>query len=115
MKIAVTTGGPGPDSPLDPRFGRAAGFQICDLDTGERVYMDNTTNQDLTQGAGIQAAQAVARAGAQALVTGRVGPKAFKVLQKGGVEIFLAEDGVVAELVEAYRRGKLPRADAPNR
>lgn len=115
MKIAISTQGAALDSPLDPRFGRAAGFIIYDLAADAFVYMDNAANVGLGQGAGIQAAQAVVAAGSTALVTGHVGPKAFLALQRGGVDMYLSAGGTVREAVEAYRAGKLTRAGAPDK
>lgn len=115
MRIAITTQGATLDSPLDPRFGRAAGFIIYDLTADAFDYLDNATNMGLGQGAGIQAAQGVVAAGAKALVTGHVGPKAFLALQRGGVDMYLSGAGTVREAVEAFKAGTLTRAGAPDK
>ena len=86
MKIFFTTSGKALDSPLEPRFGRAPGFLMYDLDNGTFETFENT-NVNAAQGAGIQTAQTVVRLGATALVTGRCGPKAFQVLQAASIQI----------------------------
>ena len=83
-KIAFSTSGEGLDAPLDTRFGRAPRFLVYDLDTGAFEVIDNRQSLNAAQGAGIQAAETVARSGAKALVTGHCGPKAFRVLRRPG-------------------------------
>ena len=79
-KIAITSEGPALDDLVDPRFGRAAGFVVVDLESMETRYIDNGQTQVMAQGAGIQAAELVARAGVSCVLTGFVGPKAFQAL-----------------------------------
>ena len=64
-KIAVTSEGPSLDDQVGPRFGRAAGFVIVDLEALDTHYIDNGQSQVMAQGAGIQATELVARAGVQ--------------------------------------------------
>jgi len=65
-------------------------------------------------GAGIQAAQFVIERGAQAVLTGNVGPNAFNVFQAAGVPIYLVEEGTVREAVEAYKGGRLQAVSGAN-
>jgi predicted Fe-Mo cluster-binding NifX family protein len=48
---------------LDSRFGRAAKFLIFDADSGTFEVVDNRQSLEAVQGAGIQAAETIARAG----------------------------------------------------
>lgn len=112
MKIVCTVSGKELSSPLDPRFGRAAAFLVYDLET-EAVEVIDNPHVNANQGAGIQAAETVVQTGAKAILTGRCGPKAFRVLQSAGVKIFLAETGTAEQAISLYREGKLREADAP--
>lgn len=115
-KIAVSSEGPGLEDRLDPRFGRAAGFVIVDTGTGSHDYLDNGSAQVLAQGAGIQAAESMAHAGVSTLLTGYVGPKAFKALQAAGIQVIQDLEGLtVGEAVERFRKGGLMPAEASNR
>jgi predicted DNA-binding protein (UPF0251 family)/predicted Fe-Mo cluster-binding NifX family protein len=115
-KIAVSAEGPTLDDALDPRFGRAAGFLIVNPQTLEHKYVDNGASQAMSQGAGIQAAEIVARAGARVLLTGYVGPKAFQALQAAGISIAQnLQNLTVREAVERYTSGKVEMATGPNR
>ena len=66
MKIVITASGPTLDSPVDQRFGRASSFILYDTKTREHTIMNNTQALDSAQGAGIQAAETVAHAAANA-------------------------------------------------
>ncbi len=110
MKVIVTAQGPGTESPVDPRFGRAKYFVLVDTETGEHAAHDNARNLNAAQGAGIQAAQCVARLGAEAVVTGHVGPKAFATLRAAGIAVYTGASGMVAEAIELLRAGQLQEA-----
>lgn len=112
MKIAFTTAGNDLSAPLDSRFGRAPKFLVYDMEHESFEIFDNEKNLNATQGAGIQSAETVARLGAGALVSGHCGPKAFRVLQAAGVQIFTAGSQTVQEALEAYRAGTLHEAAA---
>ncbi|WP_199244334.1 NifB/NifX family molybdenum-iron cluster-binding protein [Pseudodesulfovibrio cashew] len=114
-KVAVTSEGPTLESRVDARFGRAGGFAVVDLETMEVEYVDNGGSQSMAQGAGIQAAENVANAGAQVLLSGYVGPKAFAALQAAGIGVGQDVDGLtVGEAVEKYKRGEVPMAASAN-
>ena len=110
MKIIITSEGPGLDSRVDPRFGRAKHFVLVDTETGEFSAHDNAQNLNAPQGAGIQAAQTVARLGAEAVLTGHVGPKAFTTLQAANVTIYTGVLGTVKEAIEQFKSGQLTPA-----
>ncbi len=114
MKVAITTQGQTIDAGTDPRFGRAAGFIIYDLETDEFVYKDNSVNLESAQGAGIQTAKNIIDSGAQTVITGNVGPKAFTTLQAAGVEIFLCSEPTVKEAIAAYKKGALANTESAN-
>ncbi len=47
----------------------------------------------------------MARAGADVVVTGHCGPKAFRVLRAAGIKVFNSEAATVANALELYRAG----------
>jgi predicted Fe-Mo cluster-binding NifX family protein len=114
MKIVVTSSGKTVDSPVDPRFGRAAFFVVLDTETGAAEAHDNAQNLQAAQGAGVQAAQAVSRLGAQAVLTGHCGPKAFRTLKAAGIQVVVGASGTVQEAVEGYRKGNLKPVESPD-
>lgn len=110
MKIAFTTTGDSPDSPLDPRFGRATGFLVHDTETNSFEAFSNTRNLNAVQGAGIQAAQNLATLGVEALVTGHCGPKAFTVLSRAGIKVYNTDLTTVSQALKAFQNGELTAA-----
>ena len=111
MKIAVSTTGNSLDAELDQRFGRAPRFLIVDTDSGNVEVVDNVQNLNAAQGAGIQSAMTIAGTGAQAVITGHCGPKAFRVLTEAGIKIYNTEAKTVREAMTLYFDGKLTAAD----
>jgi len=65
-------------------------------------------------GAGIQAAQTVAKSGVDAVVTGNMGPNAFQTLSAAGIKVFIGADGTIKESIEKYNKGELEETKAPN-
>lgn len=111
MTIAITTSGDGLDAQVDPRFGRAKAFIIYDTESGEWSLLDNAQNVFAAQGAGIQSATAVVNAGAEAVVTGNCGPRAFATLSAANVAIYPGASGTVQEAIEALKAGALKSTD----
>ena len=114
MKIIVTARGESLDSAVDPRFGRAKYFIFVDTDTNEATTHDNAQNLNAAQGAGIQAAETVARLGAEAVITGNAGPKAFRTLSAAGIKVYLCSDGTVADASRRFKAGELKEAAMAN-
>lgn len=110
MKVLFTTSGDDLNAPLDSRFGRAPKFIVYDLEDDSFQVLDNKQNLNAPQGAGVQSAEAVVRAGGKAIVTGHCGPKAFRVLRAAGVKIYHTDGATVAEALEQFRSGKLTEA-----
>lgn len=109
MKIVVTSNGADLDAQASPVFGRCPWYLFVDTETIDVEAVENPA-MEAASGAGIQAAQFVVEQGADALVTGKVGPNAFDVLRSDDVPVYLLESGTVREAVEAYREGLLSEA-----
>ena len=107
MKIAITAEGKELSSEIDLRFGRAKVLLVVDTDTGDFQAHDNTVNLNAAHGAGIQAGQDIANLGVEAVITGNVGPNAFKTLNAANVKVFLAEKQTVQQAIDSYKAGEL--------
>ena len=114
MKIAITTSGDRLDSPVDPRFGRAKAFIIYDTETGEWSVLDNAQNVNAAQGAGIQSGTTVANAGAEVVLTGNCGPRAFATLSAANIKICTGASGTVQDAIDKLKAGELKAADGSN-
>ena len=111
MKIGVSSTGRDLDAQVDPRFGRCSYFIVVDTETMSFEYVSNESAM-ASGGAGIQAAQTVAKAGVKAIITGNVGPNAFQTLSAAGIKVFTGTFGNVKEAVERYKKGELRETEA---
>jgi predicted Fe-Mo cluster-binding NifX family protein len=111
MKIAVSAGATGLDAQLDLRFGRCPFFVVVEIESmSAESYPNPSVNA--TSGAGIQAAQAIARFGASALITGHIGPNAIQSLSAAKIVVYHGSSGTVRDAIESFKRGELDRITA---
>ncbi len=111
MKIAITAKANNLESEIDPRFGRCSYFLIVDTDTMSFESISNESSM-ASGGAGIQAAQTVAKAGVEVVVTGNMGPNAFQTLSAAGIMVFTGANGTVKEAIEKYKKGELKKTES---
>ena len=106
MKVVISAQGESLEAPASSVFGRCPVYIFVDTESMEFQAMPNPAMSQ-GGGAGIQAAQFVVEQGAQAVLTGNLGPNAFNVLQAAGVPGYLVPEGTVRRAVEAYKAGQL--------
>ncbi|MGD9030616.1 MAG: NifB/NifX family molybdenum-iron cluster-binding protein [Anaerolineae bacterium] len=106
MKIVVSANGAGLDAPSSPVFGRCPAYVFVDTVSMQVEAMENPA-MGAAGGAGIQAAQFVVEQGAEAVVTGNVGPNAFNVFRSAGVPVYIGQGETVRDVVEAFKSDKL--------
>jgi predicted Fe-Mo cluster-binding NifX family protein len=106
MILCLTASDSGLSAEIDPRFGRCRVFTFVDTETMEYHSMANP-GASAAGGAGPQAAQFLADQGAEALITGQVGPNAFATLNTLAIKIYEAREGIVKELVAKFKQGSL--------
>jgi len=114
MKVLFTTNGDNLDSRIDPRFGRSQKFLLLDTQTNQIVAHDNSQNLNALQGAGVQAARNAVDLGAEAVVTGHVGPKAFAALLAAKIKVYINASGTIKEALEKLNSGGLELANRPD-
>lgn len=106
MKIAVSASGNNLESAVDPRFGRCAWFLFVDSETLEFEAVSNEAAAS-AQGAGIMAAQTVLERKPDAVITGNMGPNAWKVLQAADMPVYGAYIGQVKDAIAKLSAGAL--------
>jgi len=110
MKICISATGNNLNAGLDPRFGRAIYFLIVD-DKGKLIKAIKNTGVQAMRGAGITAAQIIAKEKVGVVITGNVGPNASMVLGSSGIKIFLGNPAMsVRDVIQEYQKGKLQGA-----
>ncbi|MEN8905552.1 MAG: NifB/NifX family molybdenum-iron cluster-binding protein [Clostridiales bacterium] len=112
MKICVSSTGDNMGSILDQRFGRTAFFIIVDSETMDFKVIDNEAAKT-SGGAGIMSSQKVVEEGAEAVITGNVGPNAMKVLKAANIKIIKGLSVSVKENIEKYKKDLLSYIDNP--
>ena len=115
MKVAITAKGVMLDSEIDPRFGRAPYILIVETESLAFEAVDNSDNVNAFKGAGIQAATMVSDRGAEVLMTGYCGPKAFATLEAAGVKVVSDVTGKVRDAVTALKAGQVTYSTAANK
>lgn len=112
MKIGVTSTDKNLNAQVDPRFGRCRYFLVVDTET---MNVESISNEGAAAsgGAGIQAAQTIAKTGVKTVLTGNVGPNAFQTLTAAGIKVITGVNGTVKEVVEKYKKGELDETKAP--
>ncbi len=112
MLIALTALEESADSNVDSRFGRAKKFMIYDIEKESYSFIDNMQNLNSPQGAGIQSAQNVVETGAEAVITGHCGPKAYQVLEAAGLRVYIGDRLTLMNAVKKYKKNELEKINS---
>ncbi len=111
MNVCITVSEKSIDAQLDPRFGRCRFLMFVDPVSLEMEAVDNP-GFEAVHGAGVQAAQIVIDKGAEAIITGNIGPNAYQVLNLAGIKVITGASGSVKEVLQRYQKGELKEASA---
>ncbi|MEW6710839.1 MAG: NifB/NifX family molybdenum-iron cluster-binding protein [Candidatus Riflebacteria bacterium] len=108
MKFAISVREKDLNAVIDTRFGRAQMFALYDSQSGETTWHSNSQNLQAAQGAGIQTAQNVVNLGAEAVISGHCGPKAWQVLKAAGIKVYTINGNMTAkEAVKHIENGAI--------
>lgn len=111
MKIVVSATGETVDDRVHEFFGRCDFLIVFDLETRQAKAVKND-NLDAVSGAGTGCAQVVFDEGAETVISGKVGPKAYEALQGAGIGIYLSPPEItVAAAIEKYEQGSLRKME----
>ncbi len=114
MKIAISVTERSPEADVDQRFGRAKCFALVDTESGAIEFLDNRVNVEASSGAGVQAASTVVGSGAEVVITGNCGPKAFRTLSEGKVKVIVGAKGKLSEAITKFKNGEYEFASIAN-
>ncbi len=107
MKICISSTGKDLDAMVDQRFGRCQFFLIIDSETLKVHNIISNEGMLSSSGAGIQAAQIVAKENVDSVITGNIGPNAFQILQAANIKVFTGSEGTIKDAIAHYKQGKL--------
>jgi len=113
MKLCISSYGNDLESNVDPRFGRSRVFLFVDSETMKYEAVENP-GMTAGGGAGTQAAQLVANNGAEAVLTGNVGPNADNALNAAGIKVYIGLTGTCRDAIDKYKKGQLQSVNGPS-
>jgi predicted Fe-Mo cluster-binding NifX family protein len=106
MKIAISATGKTVKDSLDIRFGRCEYFQIHHTESGEIKVLQNK-GQNASGGAGIAAANQLIEEEVDVIITGSLGPNAFELIEKSGIEAYKCGNLAISSVLEKYKNNEL--------
>ncbi|KXA90084.1 dinitrogenase iron-molybdenum cofactor biosynthesis protein [candidate division MSBL1 archaeon SCGC-AAA259D14] len=108
MKIGIPTmGDSGLDEQVSHHFGRAPTFTIVNADTDELRIVPNTSEH---QGGSGKPPELMAENDVDIMLCSNLGPRAIKMFEDIGIEVYTGADGTVEETLESWRSGELSEA-----
>jgi predicted DNA-binding protein (UPF0251 family)/predicted Fe-Mo cluster-binding NifX family protein len=111
--IAITSTDGTLDGMVDERFGRSRKIILYNRENRSLETIDNTVSMNSPQGAGTQTARVVVETSAQAVISGHLGPNAFRALQAAGIDAYRASNMTVRDALTKLEEGDLAKlADA---
>ncbi len=113
MKVAISSDGTTLKSSVDPRFGRCPHFIIYDTENDNYKHVINKSSQ-ASGGAGIQAAQMISDMNVESVITGNIGPNAFRVLNAASIKIYSGATGSIKDAVEKFKNGEYGQTSGPD-
>lgn len=112
MKIAISTSKGGLEDNVFKIFGRSPTFTIINKAEPEKSIVISNPGLNASGGAGIAAAQAIVKSGANIVITVNCGPNALAALLASGIRVY-QYSGTVKGAIEELIADKLVLIDYP--
>ena len=112
-KICISSTGENLKAYVDPRFGRCDYFLIINLNNMNFESIKNESSKAMG-GAGIQAAESVAKKGVKFVITGNIGPNAFQTLKAADIKVITGASGNIKEIIDKFNKGEFKEIEGPN-
>jgi predicted Fe-Mo cluster-binding NifX family protein len=104
--IAIAADGKSYQSKVSNVFGKCEHFIIGNPSTGDFKAVKNTHADD-PAGAGVSAAEMIAKRGVKTVITGSIGPNAHQTLSSEGIRVLNGKGETVQSAIEKYNAGEL--------
>jgi|GEM_PF-1478388 len=105
-RMAVTSKGDDLDGEIAP-MARSSFFIIFEGTPDNRLVMENLVKKGGSESA-IRSAAELTKQNVDIVITGTIGPRAFKQLESAGVKVHAGCEGKVSDILEKCLKGKLP-------
>lgn len=106
MNIVISATGKTTENLLDVRFGRCKYFQIHNNENGNIKILENK-GLNSSGGAGIAASNQLIDEKVDVIITGDLGPNAFKLIEKAGIKAYKCGNIAISSVLEKYFKGEL--------
>ncbi len=112
MKLGIPTmGEAGLEDVVGSHFGRVPTYTIVDTETNEVEVIKNTSEH--MGGTGLPP-ELMSKAGIQVMLCSALGPRAVRMFEQYGIEVYVGANGTVKDAVELWKAGKLQAATDKN-
>jgi predicted Fe-Mo cluster-binding NifX family protein len=105
-RLAVTSKGDDLEGEIAP-IARSSFFIIFEGDPKNRLVMENLVKKAGSE-SGVKVAKELAEQKVDIVITGTIGPRAFKQLEGAGIKVHAGCEGRVADALDKCLKGKLP-------
>jgi predicted Fe-Mo cluster-binding NifX family protein len=96
----------GMDSPVSSTFGNSPYFMFVNIDNGFFKIRPNLTKSSAGD-TDVHTALMIAENNVNAVISDKLGQKAYETLTAAGIWVYVFLDSIVEEVLQAFRRGKL--------
>jgi len=113
MKVAISSRGNTLQSDVDSRFARCPYYIIYDTESESFEAIENKSVM-AGGGAGVQASQSLSDMGVEAVISGNIGPSAFRVLSAASIEIYSGATGSIQDVIKKFKKGEYKKVNGPD-
>ncbi|WGI17482.1 NifB/NifX family molybdenum-iron cluster-binding protein [Methanonatronarchaeum sp. AMET-Sl] len=115
MKITIPSEGKKIKNNISSVFGRSKYFITAKTSNNEIIDYKTEKNKGKNQnsGAGITAAQQIAKKTPNILICKSIGPKAYSILEDWEIKVIKGIEGTVKENIKKHQQNKLEQIKAP--
>ncbi len=111
MKIGIPAmGDSGLDEQVSSHFGRAPTFVVVDSETKECETLVNVKRTGRNE----QPPEQLSEKGVELVLCSGMGPRAIKMFEQFGIEVFLGAEGTIQDTLEKWENGELKEASDKN-
>ncbi|MEA1895647.1 MAG: NifB/NifX family molybdenum-iron cluster-binding protein [Euryarchaeota archaeon] len=96
---------------MGQHFGRVPTYTLVDIDTDDVTMIPNTSEH--RGGVGVPP-DFISKTGTYVMLCSGLGPKAVRIFEEFGIDVFVGAEGTVRDVIEAWQQGQLAEATDEN-
>ncbi len=115
MRIAAAVEGKELSDMIAPHMGAASHILIMDTESVSFEVKENRIDPSLAQGSGLQTCRNLIEFGADLLITGACGPRAFRKLEALGIRVLAGAEGAAGNSIRRVIDNDLSPSQGPGK